>query len=327
MVYHATVAAVRSSLQFQRAVFRGWRTLWREGRASGSILLIACLLTLVSLLLAILLAVQVGGEQLRRQAQVRLDVVRTATNDEVQQLAIALRGLPGISRVTLITKEETLAIEKARDPQVVEFIDKFHLENPFPDSLAITLGTVESYRELDRLVRDPRWQTVVDPTFLSQATAQEAQVLELLGATQGLMQAVVTLLVLAGVALIVGVSSLLHQRVLQRRADLHLQRLLGARPAELFLPLWTEGTLLLWCGTLLAAAAIAGGTVSLLWLGPTSPSAFVQGLVVQLEPLFLSAGLTSLLACLACAPVVSAFTAGLGLLGDRPLAFLRRTHA
>ncbi len=316
------------SLQFQRSVHRGLRTLAREGRLGSSVFTIAALLLLLELLLLGFLGINAGGSVLRSHSTLKLEIQRTASTDDVQGLYAALTGLKGVSGVQLITKEQAYLDVRKRDPSVVAFIDAFGLKNPFPDTIIATLDSVPAYGDLLRLLQDPRWQGVVAPEFLAQATSQEQQLTEVLSVTETSSQATAVILGTSAVALLLALVSLLHRRILQRFGDTQTQILLGASPGDVFVPLWTETTILLLSGLLVCAAVSTGLALALPSLLPSAgQSSFIQTVVASLQPMLLEIGPYLLGGAVLILPLIGALAAALGLTSQQSFSFLNRSHA
>lgn len=320
---------ISSSLQFQRAVHRGLRTLAREGRVVSSLLTIGSLLVLLGLLLLTFLGIRASGDVLRSNSTLNLEMQRTASDQQVQDLFRTLQDLPGITATHLTTKAQAYEAVRLRDPSVVSFIDTFGLKNPFPDTITVTLASVEVYTDLLRLLQEPRWQGVVAPEFLSRATSQEAELTEVLRLTETGSQATIVILSVTAAALLLALVSLLHRRILQRSADTQTQLLLGAGPSDVFIPLWTEMTVLFYGGLALAVGTLAGLAYALPTLLPSAiQSEFAQSVGATLLPTLLSLGWPALAIAAATAPVLAAFATAFGLTSSQTsFGFLHRSHA
>lgn len=319
---------VSSSLQFQRGVHRGLRTLAREGRIFSSLLTVAALLLLLGLLLLTFLGIEMSSDVLRSNSTLRLEIERTASAEQTQDLYRALQDQPGIMKTELITKDQAYQAVRQRDPSVVSFIDAFGLQNPFPDTITVTLSSVDVYAGLLRFLQEPRWQGIVAPEFLARAASQEEQLTEVLRVTETGSQATFVILSVTAATLLLALISLLHRRILQRSADTQTQLLLGAGPGDLFVPLWTETTILLLGGLLLAAGALAGLSFALPSLLPSAgQSTFVQSVSTSLWPVLLDLGPIVLGIAIATTPVVAAFATLFGLTSQPKFGFLHRSHA
>ncbi len=319
---------VSSSLQFQRGVHRGLRTLAREGRIFSSLLTVAALLLLLGLLLLTFLGIQMGSDVLRSNSTLRLEIQRTASTEQTQDLYRALEDVPGVTQTELTTKDQAYQAVRERDPSVVSFIDAFGLQNPFPDTITVTLSSVDVYADLLTFLQQPRWQGIVAPEFLDRAASQEEQLTEVLRVTETGSQATTVILTVTAATLLLALISLLHRRILQRNADTQTQLLLGAGPSDLFVPLWTETTILLLGGLLLAATALAGLSFALPSLLPSAgQSAFMLSVSESLLPALLNLGPIALGIAVGITPVVAAFATLLGLTSQSKFGFLHRSHA
>ena len=255
------MASSHSSLLTRRALRRGWRYLAREGGWGTTLVALAGTVLALQLLLLLQMGVRTAEGLLRASADVRLEIGADASPDRVQELYAALRAQRGIARVDIITKEEAYEREKERDPAMIGFLEKFGLQNPFPDSLAIRLRTLSSYEGLTRFLQDQRWAGIVDPTFLSEATRQETQIREILRTLDVMDLLSTAFLLVGGLTLLAVLVSSIHRRVLQRAEHSRLLHLLGARSGDILLPYWAESTILL-IGAVLVAGFLAAGLLA-----------------------------------------------------------------
>jgi cell division protein FtsX len=319
---------VSGSLQFQRAIHRGLRTLGREGRVFSSMLAVAAVLSLLGALLLGFLAVRTAGDVLRANATLQLQMERGADPAQVEALHRALLDLPGVSSAVLTTKDQAYQVIRRQDPSVVSFIDTFGLQNPFPDSIGVTLESADAYPETMALLQDARWQGVVAPEFVAAAAARQAQLSEVLQVARAAGDATVGIVGVAAAVLLLALASLLHRRVLQRSADTQTQMLLGAAPSDIFVPLWTEAVVILFGGLVLAAAALAGLVFALPTLLPGAmQSPFVEAVALSLQPALLELWPWVLGIALAAVPVLAALSAAFGLTSQGNFGFLNRSHA
>lgn len=319
---------VSSSLQFQRGIHRGLRTLAREGRVFSSILTVAALLLLLGLLLLTFLGIQMGSNVLRSHSTLRLEVERTASAEQTQDLFRTVEDSPGVIKAELTTKDQAYQTIRERDPSLVSFIDTFGLKNPFPDTITVTLASVDDYASLLQLLQEPRWQGIVATEFLARAASQQEQLTEVLHVTETGSQATVVILSVTAATLLLALVSLLHRRILQRSTDTQTQLLLGASPGDVFVPLWTETTILLLGGLLLATAGLVGLAFALPSLLPSATqSTFVQSVSESLLPALMELGPIALGVAALTAPLVAALATAFGLSSQPRFGFLHRSHA
>ena len=156
-----------------------------------------------------------------------------------------MKQLSYVDGVQYIPKEQAYDAERARDPSLIQFLEEFHLANPFPDTIAVTLRSLADYDRFAAFSRQSQWKTIVDPTFLSQATDQEAQVHEMLRVTQaGQTLVFVFLALIAGILLFV-LMELTRRRAQARSEEMLIERLMGADTPTILVPFVVEATMLL----------------------------------------------------------------------------------
>jgi cell division protein FtsX len=293
----------------QRGIRRGCRTLRREHDWIGTLGALTGIFILLQLL-GLGLATAMAGEQLLKQrTELQLELKTGTTDRDISDLIIQLQELPYITKANFITREQAYDRARMADPDLIGFLEEYGLNNPFNDSVTITLTSLEHYRELLRVLEHANWQRIVDPSFLSDATAEQEYVEALLTLTQGMRTLVLFILGIGVATLLFIVVNLTRTRALAREEEVLVERIAGAQTATILLPFAAEASILLSVATigsfivtvLLAAfapmivpALHLGGALGELWntvrtlLYTAIPIAFVLELL--LVPVIASVG-------------------------------------
>lgn len=231
-----------------RAFRRGVTQILREAGWLHGFLALLGLLTLVQLVLLFGTGVEAGLSILRERTDLRLTIQPGATDPAIQGLIQELRARPYVDQVLFVTKEQALDRQRRRDPELIEFLATFGLDNPFPDTLGIRLNDLDAYPELKEFLKQPVYASIVDPAFLSEATDQEQTLERIAEAVSGSR---ILLVFIAGVMALVLLSTvveLVTRRAGARSQDLFVERLMGGDRVFLGMPFLFE------IGVLLAAA-------------------------------------------------------------------------
>lgn len=182
---------------------------------------------------------------LKSRTNLHLELLDTTSDQEIQIFLSTVQNLPYIEDVLYITKEQAYAKMKGQDPELIAFIEELKLENPFPETVAVTLQQLNQYEKFSEFLREERWHTVVDPSFLSQKTNQEAYVYELLKLTgTGRIAALFFVILTASILLFITME-LVRERVIRRTEEILVERLSGAFTFGVLLPYAIEATILL----------------------------------------------------------------------------------
>jgi cell division protein FtsX len=289
-------------------------TLSRDRSWMGSLVALTGVLTLVQLFLFVLFTLQASGNLLATGNTIRLEVQRTAPADGVQEFLVAARDLESVERVEYVTREQAYERERLREPDLVSFLEEFNIQNPFPDTVAVTLASLDGYDEFAAFARKPEWSRIVDAASLSAIGSQEREVEEmrsLMGSLQTLSLVLSLILFFVCVALLV---EFVRRRALSRHDEIAVERVSGAPPFSLLLPFATESSVLLLVGSILS--------VVLLWiviaiLPALVPSLGFGGSLAALRNetgrILLLASIPVALAELVAIPLVSLFGAWLGI--------------
>lgn len=296
-----------SSIAITRASLRGWRLLTRQRGWASMLAAITGVLVLVQMLVVLLLGLQSGIHVLRSRTDLHLEVRRTAAAEDIERFYAALKALPAIRDARYVHRDKALATQKVRDPSLVSLLEQYGLENPFSDAFIVTFTSPSDYGAFSALASDPQWSTVIDPAVLSTAATRQTQLHRILSFLSIVDATFTALLIAAAVTLLFVAIGLVHQRLLQRTESVSLERMLGARPMDIFLPFIWEISLVLISAIILSALV----TVAFLFLLPEFvPAADTDPLFVALQrqmiPLFETALPAFFIAEILVAPLIAA---------------------
>ncbi len=258
----------------KRGMHRGFTLLLRERSWGTSLGALVGVMILVQMLLTSLFAVAAVQHLLASRADVRLEIRTDATRAATQQFLSALKALPYVSDATYITREQAYARAAKEEPDLVSFLEKFGMGNPFPDTVGVTLSSLDDYPLLSTFITGAEWQKVADPTFLSTISRQEERMHELIRVARGGRSLSILLLTIAGGVLLATVVELTRLRAFHRRDEVLVERLAGANAMTIILPFAWEASVLLWTGILASAAAM---TMFLLLLPALVPALSATG--------------------------------------------------
>lgn len=248
---------------FRRAAKRGIVSMFREEGFATAVGSLFGVVLLAQIIVLLAVGVQGGIVLLRERTDLRLQIRDTAQDAQIQDLYQNIRQLPYVEDAMYVTREQAYERQKQRDPTLVEFLQKFGIENPFPDTMGVRLRTLEDYPAFLQFLKQPIFAAVVDPSFLSTTTDQQKQVEQLtnvIGSTRIILVFVVGLAV---VVLLFVVIELLRRRVLAKRQELFVEQLVGAARMEILMPFMVEMACMLFIALF---ASIALTTVLVLLL-------------------------------------------------------------
>jgi cell division protein FtsX len=246
-----------ASVTFIRAAKRGVVSIFREegwGMALGSlfgVLLIGQLLCLLAV------GVHGGLELLKERTDLRLQIRESATDAQIQDLFQNVRELSYVDDVVYITKEQAFERQKLRDPTLIEFLSKFGIENPFPDTMGVRLKHLSDYDAFVQFLKQPVFTAVVDPAFLSDTTDQQQQVTEIANVVSASRTVLLFTLGLVVAVLLFVVVELIRRRALVKREELFVEQLVGAGRMDILLPFMIEMAFLLLSALLLSVLCMA----------------------------------------------------------------------
>lgn len=255
-----------------RALKRGALSIFREegwGTAIGSLFGLVLLLQIVIFLS---IGVQGGLDLLRERTDLRLQIRATATDAQIQDLIQNVRQLPYIDDVVYITREQAYERAQKRDPTLVDFLIKFNIDNPFPDTLGVRLNRLQDFRLFLDFLRQPVFSAVVDPTFLTDTTGQQEQVDQMIAAVSSARMILTFVIGFTSLVLLFVVVELIRRRALTKRQELFVQQLVGASRSDILLPFMVEMAVLLFIALFASLVVSAVVLFVLPWFLPAIAS-------------------------------------------------------
>lgn len=243
----------------RRGIRHGWLSLRRERGWKTTFALLVALAVLLQGSFLLTAVVQGADQLLRSQLDLRLEVKDGVPVQRVQEFIEAVKTQPSVAQVVYITREQAYQTERERDPSLISFLEQFNIQNPFPDTVSVTLKSLDDYAVFASFVRQEQWSAIVDPGFLSSITDQESEVLSLLELTRA-GRAVMGALVLVLAIIILGIIiEIVRRRALYRHEEIFVEQLTGASAWWVMTPFITETSLLLWAAVVVSVGVAAGG--------------------------------------------------------------------
>lgn len=250
------VPTLPTAPRFWSSVRRGLRSLGRDRSYGALFAALTGTMFLFHLLLSVSVGIKTGEQFLRSTADVRLPILSTATNQSIQDFFSALHAIPSVKEATLVTREQAYEQSRQRDPSLIAFLEKYKLQNPFTDTIAVELASTDNQQDLVRFVQQPQWAGVVDPAFLSAAPSDQAHTQDLLAAAEVIRFLSIALLVFAAIAVTFVLLLFFDVRSVLREDEVVVGRLLGAASSTLITPFAAEATVILFISSILSAVLL-----------------------------------------------------------------------
>lgn len=249
-------------------------------------------LFLCQVCLLLVVGLEGGIRLLEEKTDLRLEIEESATDAQIQDFFQNLRSLPYVDDVVYITREQAYERMKQRDPELIDFVTKFGMQNPFPETMGVRLKNLKDYPALVEFLRQPVFSAVVNPAFLSTTTDQEHNVQQTLSLTSMAHTIVLLGVGILFTVLLFVVIELIRRRVLLKQGELFVEQLVGAPRFAILTPFFVEVFFLLAIALALSILATAfliivvpfivpsftENTTLLLWIDMS------RGLLLRLSP-------------------------------------------
>lgn len=297
-----------------RGIARGVLTLLREKQWLTALGALFGVFVMVQLLVLVLTGLEGMQSMLIHRTNLQLEIEHSATDEKLQQLYSAINRLPFVESAVLITKEKAFESTRASDPKLIAFLEQYNMQNPFTDSMSVSLTSLEHYAAFAAFIKKPEWSAVINPMYLSEITDQEQRVFSMLAITRAGRSIAILILTLTVVALVFITTELIRRRAIARSDEVLVERLAGAEPLSIAVPFVTEAAILLLVSIALSTATIVIVIALLPLLMPALQSHGILGpLQKEITPLLGTMLPLMLLLEILIAPVIAGAGAWLGI--------------
>src|SRR3989338_10464086 len=252
-------------LLLRRSIRTGWRQVWQGTTATGVAALTGSVL-LIQLVLVLMLSVLWVEQLLIAKSVIHLELLPTATTQNVQELLSAAEHLPYITDATYVTREQAYEQEQARSSELTSFLEAYALQNPFSDRIDIRLASPAYEQTFYGFLRSEQWQSVIDPAFVTTMGERSEQV------TRSLQLAWIARWIAAGflgvscIVLLLLMLDMQKKRLVLQRNAIIVGKLAGASRRALAMPFAAEFGLLLLLSLGLSMLILSGLTASATFL-------------------------------------------------------------
>jgi cell division transport system permease protein len=251
-----------------------YKSIRRNGFMSfASISTVAVSLLVLGMFLMIFLNTNNLAQYLESQVQVSVYMQDNATEQELNATKEKLQKMPGVVKVTHITKQQALSRFKERLGDQEQLLNSLGTENPFPSSFEIQVDSPERIKTITpQISQIPKVETAKFGQEVVEHLFQLTKILRFGGILLVIFLAMATLFI---------ISNTIRLTVFARRKEVVIMRYVGATDWFIRWPFLLEGMTLGFFGAVLASIFInsiyAGllerihATLAFLPLLPTSP--------------------------------------------------------
>ena len=238
---------------FREAIQSIVRNSWISVASVGVVAV--SLLILGSSLLLVLNANHIAAN-LESSVEISLFLKEQVTKDEVADLEDEIAGLPEVTEVVFVSKQQ--ALEEMRDNfgEKSDILAGLEEKNPLPDALRIRTYNVEQVAPLAAALEN---YDEVDQVRYGQGVVEKLLALSKWVRTAGLVT-----MVLLGIAAVFLIATTIRLSVYSRRKEIGIMKILGATNWFVQFPFVLEGMILGLIGSLLAVIVIYFGYISLI---------------------------------------------------------------
>lgn len=238
---------------FREAILSITRNSWISVASIGVVAV--SLLILGSSLLLVMNANNIAAN-LESSVEISVFFKEQTTPDEVQDLQNQLAGVPEVTQVVFVPKQQALEEMRENFGEQQDILDGLEEKNPLPDALRIKTATAE---QVAPLAAELESYAQVDEVRYGQGVVEKMLALSKWVRTAGLVT-----MVLLGIAAIFLIATTIRLSVYARRKEIGIMKFLGATNWFVQSPFILEGIMLGLAGSLLAVLVVYFGYLSLI---------------------------------------------------------------
>lgn len=222
-----------------------YKSIRRNGFMSfASISTVAVSLLVLGMFLLIFLNTNNLAKYLESQVQISVYMQDEATDDDLNAVQKTLSGLPGVEKVTLITKDQALERFKERLGDQETLLDSLGKDNPFPNSFDVQVDNPERIKEITPQIND--LEKVETAKFGQEVVEHLFQL------TKILRFGGVVLVIFLSMATLFIISNTIRLTVFARRKEVLIMKYVGATDWFIRWPFLLEGMTLGFFGAVIA---------------------------------------------------------------------------
>jgi cell division transport system permease protein len=230
---------------WKRSIVQGVYQLIRERNWLIAIGALSGIFLLVQLLMVAFVGLRGFEAVMQGETSIRIEVTNGARQEKIAEFVAGTKALSYVSYVQRITPEQSYELMKKNDPNLISFLEEFNLENPFPETIQIGLQSLLNYADLQDFISQDAWRELIDPTYSTNITDQEAYMNQVIHITRAIRNALLVFIGVAAAILLYITIELIRSRVIKRSEEVLIKRLCGAIHFYILLPFVVEAVLLL----------------------------------------------------------------------------------
>jgi cell division transport system permease protein len=240
---------------------RAWLGFWRNGLMSlAATATMVLMLVMLSGLIILLHGLDATLNYVQQEVQVVAYLKDTTTAQDISGLEASLQGMPQVTQVKVISKEQAYRDFLNRHPDEADVINSLPT-NPLPASLQINLRDPNDYLDVATYLKN---QPTVDRVLnIKQTVDQMVTVIGILRAGG------TAILVVVGLIVLFIIVNTIRLAVVSRADEIEIMRLVGASDAFIRWPFIFEGAFVGLLGAVI--------TICLLLIGQGQITDFLAG--------------------------------------------------
>ncbi|MDY6029818.1 MAG: permease-like cell division protein FtsX [Acidaminococcaceae bacterium] len=230
-------------------VHETYKSIRRNGFMSlASISTVAVSLLVLGIFLLVFLNTNNLAKHLESQVQISVYMDDSSTEKELEETKNALSQLPGVVKVTAISKSQALQRFEERLGDQKQLLNSLGKDNPFPSSFDVQVDTPERIREITpRISELPKVET---------AKFGQEVVEQLFSLTKIMRFGGIVLVVFLAMATLFIISNTIRLTVFARRKEVVIMKYVGATDWFIRWPFLLEGMTMGFLGAVIASVLI-----------------------------------------------------------------------
>jgi len=215
---------------FKRIFKNGWHSLLRNKLLSiATIFIIALMLFVFNVVLALNLASDSIIENVREKVDVNVEIQEDVEDYTLQTFIQTLESSAMVDEVILVNKDEALNRLNNKYPDFTNFLNRYNLDNPLPNSVRIVANSLADNNQIISFLETPQFSQIIDQNELRSNLEQKDRNEKIFSVTQSVKRLSIWLIIIFAVVAVMIIFNSININIHNHEKEVQIMKLVGAK--------------------------------------------------------------------------------------------------
>jgi len=211
-----------------------------------TIVSISLILVIFNVLITINFITKNKIEQFSNKINLKIFLEESANEEDISNIITYLNGFKSVTKITHISKEDSLQLIEEKYPESITFLDEFNIQNPLPESLEVKTKTLEDQTQINETLKKSKYKDLILNSDIKKIHNQTINVVveNLVKVKQFSFQILLWMIITFSIAGILIILNSIRTTLYNRRQEIQIMQFVGATFKRITLPFILEGMLI-----------------------------------------------------------------------------------